>query len=128
MISVGITSKGIPKLSKKFVRLQKEIPQAGKRGIYQVLKEGKQIAVSAAPRYTGNLKKGIRRSSVKKNGNVISGTLSSSVPKSHPYHYWVNEEKGWRYARLGKRKTPTGGWPSKTLRQNFPKNIVSKWV
>lgn len=94
---------GAKELARKFTKLQSRIPKAGENAVRRALKRGKRMARDLAPEKRGTLKAGIRRKTVTKRGNLISGTLSSSVPGAFPYNLWVNRSPGYRTIR--------GRWP-----------------
>jgi len=95
--------KGARELGNKFTKLQRGVPKAGENAVRRSLKRGKRMATSLAPSKKGALKAGIKRKTITKQGNIISGTLSSSVPGAFPYNLWVNRSPGFRTIR--------GRWP-----------------
>lgn len=91
MMSIKIT--GARQLSRKFNRLQKEMPKSTANGIRKTLKAGKRIAQGLAPQKSGELKAGIRYRVYKREGY---GILSSTVSTAFPYNMWVNRSPGFR--------------------------------
>lgn len=75
------------------------------KSIKRALREGQIFARGLAPFNTGALRFGITQRQI----NKKEGILQSTVPKSFPYHFWVNEEPGYvniRYKYNGFALTP----------------------
>jgi len=89
---------------------------------------GQRYARRLAPHKSGALKRRIQRRPIKRKGNVVSSTLVSTVPKSFPYHFWVNETPGYKYARLARKRARSGAWPTKRLRARWPKHYVKRFL
>jgi len=123
MLSVKVT--GAKELSKKFNRLQKKLPRQTKKAIRKSLIYGRKIAKQMAPVKTGALKAGIRFRVFPQKGY---GILMSTVQKDYPYHFWINEVPGYKYATLARRRTPSGSWPTRAIRARWPRIYTKRWL
>lgn len=103
-------------LAQNFRKAAKDFERMPLRTINQITMAGQRFARRIAPVHTGNLKEGIRRTKAIKKRDMTEGSIISSVPKSFPYHFWVNEEPGFQTVKL-----PTvsfgGKFPTRKYRQ-----------
>lgn len=111
----------IPEVQAKFNKVIKQLPKANIKSVKGATLWGQRWARRMAPVYEGKLKAGIKRRQVQRKGKVVSSSLVSTVPKAFPYHFWVNEVKGFKRVRLARKRTRTGNWPSRSVRNRWPK-------
>jgi len=83
MISVESNATQVANAIKK---LKHNLPIENKKALLELAKIGKRIAVNAAPSKSGALRHGIYYKVFKNKAEIIS-----AVPKSFPYHFWVNQ-------------------------------------
>lgn len=105
-------------LARRFDLAAKRLNQTNIKTIRGVTLAGQRFAREISPVKSGALYRGIERRAVHSRGNVVSGSIISSVPKSFPYQFWVNEDI--KSVHLVKRMTRFGKFPtSKTRNSNL---------
>ncbi len=123
VLSIKVT--GAKEVAKKFERLQTKLPKNAIKAIRKSLVYGRRRAREMAPVKTGDLRAGIRFKVFPQKG---FGVLMSTVSKDFPYHFWVNEVPGYKYATLARRRTRSGKWPTRAIRNRWPRIYTKRWL
>jgi len=112
----------------KFGKAAKGIARANIKSMKGATLWGLRAARRMAPTKKGALKKGIRRKPIRRKGKIVSSSLVSTVPGSFPYHFWVDEVPGYKYARLAKKRLASGSWPTRAIRNRWPRIYTKRML
>ena|SRR3990167_6337181 len=103
-------------IAQKFARFRNEFPRNNREAIKDAQMMGVRIARRIAPQKSGDLKEGIRRKPIIVSKGSVSGSIISTVPKSFPYHFWINEEPGYETVSLPTTRNFSKSGPRKPVR------------